>query len=276
MTKRLPVLRHACLAAAGALILSASSATPAAAADTKVVTLSVRGGKAQQRILLVRPDGPPKASVVLYPGGAGDIRIRDDGSIRFKGNFLVRTRQHFAAEGFLVAVADRPSDWAGADEDLFRLTPAHAEDAAAIAGVLRQEANVPVWFIGTSRGSISAANVASRLGRDRIAGVVLTSSVVHPGKKAKSTVTDADLAGVAVPVLILGHGGDDCPSTLWPDQEALAGRFKSSPSVEAIRIDGGHPGNLSEPCGPFSHHGFIDQEQAVVQRIAAWIRAHTR
>ena len=275
MTKRHMVSRRAGHVAAAALFLSMVFATAAPAAETKVVTLAVRG-TAQQRILLVRPDGPPKASVVLYPGGAGDIRIRDDGSIQFKGNFLVRTRRHFAAEGFLVAVADRPSDWAGTDEDLFRLTPAHAEDAAAIARVLRQEADVPVWFIGTSRGSISAANVASRLGRDRIAGVVLTSSVVHPGKKAKSTVTDADLAGIAVPVLILGHGGDDCPSTQWPDQEALVGRFKASPSVEAIRIDGGHPGNLSEPCGPFSHHGFIDQEKAVVQRIAAWIRAHSR
>lgn len=276
MTKRLSVLRHACLAAAGAVFLSSAFAMPAPAADTKVVTLSVRGGKAQQRILLVRPDGPPTASVVLYPGGAGDIKIKDDGSIRHPGNFLVRSRDYFAAEGFLVAVVDRPSDWAGADEDRFRVVPAHAEDAAAIAGVLRQEARVPVWFIGASRGSISAANVASRLGGDKIAGVVLTSSVVHPGKKAKTTVTDIDLAGIAVPVLILGHGGDDCPVTQWLDQEALVGLFKNSPSVEAIRIDGGHPGNLSEPCGPFSHHGFIDQEKAVVHRIAAWIRAHTR
>ena len=274
MTKRRLVLQRACLAAA-ALLLSAASAAPVQAAETEVVTLTVRG-TAQQRILLVRPDGPPKASVVLYPGGAGNIGIKDDGSIRRPGNFLVRSREHFAAEGFLVAVVDRPSDWAGADEDRFRIVRAHAEDAAAIAGVLLREARVPVWFIGTSRGSISAANAASRLGGDKIAGVVLTSSVVYPGKRAKSTVTDVDLAGIAVPVLILGHGGDDCPLTQWPDQEALVGRFKGSPSVEAIRIDGGHPGNLSDPCGPFSHHGFIDQEKAVVHRIAAWIKAHNR
>jgi pimeloyl-ACP methyl ester carboxylesterase len=275
MTKRRMVLRRACLAAAVVLILSSASVAPARAAETKVVTLTVRG-TAQQRILLIRPDGPPKASVVLYPGGAGNIGIKDDGSIRSPGNFLVRSREHFAAEGFLVAVVDRPSDWAGADEDRFRITPAHAEDAAAIASVLLREARVPVWFIGTSRGSISAANAASRLGGNKIAGVVLTSSVVQPGKRAKSAVTDVDLAGIAVPVLILGHGGDDCPLTQWPDQEALVGRFKGSPSVEAIRINGGHPGNLSEPCGPFSHHGFIDQEKAVVHRIAAWIEAHNR
>ena len=143
MKKRRMVSRRAGHVAAAALFLSMVSATAAPAAETKVVTLTVRG-TAQQRILLVRPDGPPKASVVLYPGGAGDIRIRDDGSIQFKGNFLVRTRRHFTAEGFLVAVADRPSDWAGAAEDLYRLTPAHAEDAAATARVLRQEAVVPV------------------------------------------------------------------------------------------------------------------------------------
>jgi pimeloyl-ACP methyl ester carboxylesterase len=275
MTKQRTVSRQACLTAAAALFFAAACAIPATAAETKLVTLTVRG-TAQQRILLVRPDGPPTASVVLYPGGAGNIKIKDGGSIQHPGNVLVRSREHFAAEGLLVAVVDRPSDWAGADEDRFRIARAHAEDAAAIAGLLRQEAHVPVWFIGTSRGSISAANAASRLGGDKIAGVVLTSSVVLPGKRAKSTVTDTDLAGIAVPVLILGHGSDDCPYTQWPDQEALAERFKGSPSVEAIRIDGGHPGNLSDPCGPFSHHGFIDQEKAVVQRIAAWIRAHSR
>lgn len=268
------VSRQARLAAA-AVLLAFGSAGPVSAAETKVVTLTVRGS-AQQRILLVRPEGPPKASVALYPGGPGDIKIREDGSIRFAGNFLVRTRDYFAAEGFLVAVVDRPSDWAGADEDRYRLSPAHAEDAAAIARVLRQEADAPVWFIGTSRGSVSVANIASRLGRDLIAGVVLTSSVVLPGKRAKSTVRDVDLAGIAVPVLVLGHGADDCRFTQWPDQEALVRQLTGSPSVQAIRIDGGEPGNLQEPCGPFSHHGFIGQEKAVVQRIAGWIRAHGR
>jgi pimeloyl-ACP methyl ester carboxylesterase len=274
MMKTDRILLKACLASLMALACT-FPAHPTSAAETKVVTLKVRGD-ARQRILILRPDGPPKASVVLYAGSAGNIKLKADGTIEAPGNFLVRSRAHFAAEGFLVAVVDRPSDWAGSDAERYRMTTAHVEDAAAIAGVMRQEAPVPIWFVGTSRGTISVANIASRLGGDKIAGIVLTSSVTNPGKKAQQAVTDADLAGIAVPVLILGHGADDCYVTPWSEQEALAKRFKNAAAVEAVRIDGGDQGNLHDACGPFSHHGFLGQEKEVVARIAAWIRGHQR
>ena len=274
MMKTDSLLRNAYFASVVALAC-AFPALPSAAAETKMVTLKVRGD-ARQRILILRPDGPPKASVVLYPGGPGNIELKADGTIEAPGNFLVRSREHFAAEGFLAAVVDRPSDWAGSDSERYRMTPAHVEDAAAIAGVLRQEAPAPVWFVGTSRGTISVANIASRLGGDKIAGIVLTSSVTNPGKKSQQAVPDADLANIAVPVLIMGHGGDDCYVTPWSEQEALAKRFKNAAAIEAIRIDGGDQGNLHDACGPFSHHGFLGQEKEVVAKIAAWIRGHLR
>jgi len=243
------------------------------AAEGEVVTLRVRGD-AEQRVLILRPEKPAVATVLLYAGGNGNLVIGADGSIRNSGNFLVRSREHFVRQGFLVAVVDRPSDWAGADAETFRMTVAHAEDAAAIAGILRERTPAPVWFVGTSRGSISVANIASRLGRDRIAGIVLTSSVVRPGRRSPQSVLDADLSGIAVPVLILGHGEDGCRVTRWSEQEALKGRFGNAPSVEAIRIDGGDAGDTSALCGPFAHHGFLGQEEAVVARIAEWIKAH--
>lgn len=275
MHPRTILLRLGCAVFAGAWLTAMPPAAPARAAETKVVTLTVRGN-ARQRILLVRPNGPPKASVVLYPGGNGNIKIKADGTILRGGNFLVRTRDDFAAEGFLVAVVDRPSDWDGTDADRFRTTPAHAEDAAAIAAVMRKEAPVPVWFVGTSRGTVSVANIASRLGGDKIAGIVLTSSVTNAGENGKSSVPDVDVSGIKVPVLILGHGDDDCYVTPWSEQQALVKLFKGSPSVEAIRIDGGDQGNLQATCGPFSHHGYLGQEKAVVARIATWIRGHLR
>ena len=245
------------------------------AEEGEVITLSVRGD-ARQRILLLRPEGEPVATVVLYSGGSGNIGIKRDGSIKNSGNFLVRSRGYFAKHGFLVAVVDRPSDWAGADSETFRLTPAHAEDAAAIAKTLRNRAQLPIWFVGTSRGTISVASIASRLGRELISGIVLTSSVTGVGKSSPQTVQDADLSGIAVPVLILGHGNDDCRVTPWPEQEELAGRFRGSPSVETVRIDGGDAGDMSSPCGPFSHHGFLGQEERVVSRIADWIKRHVQ
>jgi hypothetical protein len=256
-----------------AWLLATLPPVPATAAEGEVLTLHVRDD-ARQRLLILEPDGPPVAAVVLYSGGGGNVGIRKDGTIRNGGNFLVRSRALFAKQGFLVALVDRPSDWAGTDAARYRLTPAHAEDAAAVAKTLRGRTSAPIWFVGTSRGSISVANIASRLGRGLIDGAVLTSSVTGIGRSATQTVQDADLAGIAVPVLILGHGYDDCFVTPWPEQEALKNRFRGSPSVEAIRVEGGDIGDMSRACGPFSHHGFLGQEEAVVARIAEWIRLH--
>jgi len=263
-----------CLTLAGLLILMTAAADTCAQA-AEAVTLTVRGD-ARQRILLLRPDGPPAATVVLYPGGSGAIGIEADGSLKRDTNFLVRSRALFADQGFLVAVVDRPSDWAGADKATYRLSAAHVEDAAAIAKTLRKEANVPIWFVGTSRGTISVANIASRLGRGLIAGIVLTSSVTAPGKRSPQTVLDVDLSGIAVPTLIVGHGDDDCRVTPWSEQQEIAGKLKSSPSVESYRIDGGDAGNLSAPCQAISHHGFFGQEAEVVAKISKWIKAHGR
>jgi hypothetical protein len=48
---------------AGAVLPAPS---PAKAADADVVTLK-RRGDARQRILVLRPTGPPRAAVILYP-----------------------------------------------------------------------------------------------------------------------------------------------------------------------------------------------------------------
>lgn len=245
------------------------------AGASEVVTLDVRDG-ARQRILVLRPDGPPKAIAILYPGGAGFVGIQKDGSLKRENNFLVRSRSYFSAHGLLVAVVDRPSDWAGAAKATYRLSKAHVEDAAAIARKMREIARVPVWFVGTSRGSVSVAHIASRLGGDLIAGAVLSSSVTRIGKRSSQTVQDSDLGGIAVPVLVIGHAHDDCFATPWPDQLALVPKFRNAAVADSIRIEGGDAGNHGAPCGPISHHGFLGQEEEVVSRIADWMLGHQR
>jgi len=267
-----PVFLRLILAAlCAAAVLPAPS--PAKAGDAEVVTLK-RRGDARQRILVLRPEGAPKAAVILYPGGNGGVGIRRDGSLKRDTNFVVRSRELFAKHGLLTVVVDRPSDWAGADKETYRLTKEHVADAAAIAKTVRDMAPLPIWFVGTSRGTISVANIASRLGGDLITGAVLTSAVTGIGQRSPQTVQDADLASVRVPVLILGHGDDDCYVTPWSEQRELVEKFRNAAVVESIRIDGGDAGNPAGPCGPISHHGFLGQEDAVVTRIAEWILKH--
>ena len=243
------------------------------AADSHV--LEPRPG-AKQRFLLLRPSGPPKASVVLYAGGSGSIGIGSDGSLKSAGNFLVRTRALFAAQGFLVLVPDRPSDWAGADKWSYRLTEEHAKDAAALIAFLRAEADVPVWLIGTSRGSISAANAAARTGKNGPEGIVLTASVTNGGNKLRPSLADIDLDRITAATLILGHKNDDCYVTPWSEQANLGGDLTKARKVEAVGVTGGQAGDHSAPCKSHSHHGFLGIEKETVARIADWIRSNSR
>lgn len=231
---------------------------------------------AKQKFLLLRPDGPPKASVVLYAGGSGSIGIRKDDSLNNGGNFLVRTRALFAAHGFLVLVPDRPSDWAGGDKWSYRLTKEHAQDAAALVDFLRAEADVPVWLVGTSRGSISAANAAARIGKNGPEGIVLTASVTNGGNKIRPSLADIDLERITASTLILGHKDDDCYVTPWSEQANLAGKLTKARKVRAVSVSGGQAGDLSAPCGAHSNHGFLGIEKETVARIADWILSDRR
>ncbi len=81
----------------------------------------------------------------------------------------------FAAKGLMVAVLDAPSDQQGGMNATFRMGGGHAGDIGAVAAYLKKEAEVPVWLVGTSMGTFSAA--AGAIGAKDIDGLVLTSTI---------------------------------------------------------------------------------------------------
>ena len=158
----------------------------------ELVNLSTREGVTQSFLLVAPPSNKPAAAVVLLPGGNGAIRLRSDGGeIKFQdGNFLVRSRMSFVDGGLAAAVIDAPSDESRGMNDVFRLGEKHAADMAAVVAELKKRFdNVPVYLVGTSRGTISAAGAGSQLG-DKVAGVVLTSSL-FVGSRAGSGLSAA-------------------------------------------------------------------------------------
>jgi hypothetical protein len=140
-------------------VLAPTAAAPAFEAGVK--TIDSRPGVTES-FLLVHPEGPPVASVILLSGGEGVVFLSRYGPRWTHGNFLVRSRDLFAGEGLLVAVLDVPSD-RGSGYGKFRVSKEHARDVAAVIAGLRTLAPVPVWFVGTSKGTVSAAFVAGRL-----------------------------------------------------------------------------------------------------------------
>lgn len=246
------------------------SATARAESAERVLRLETRPGVTLGALLLEGPQ--PRACVILLAGGAGNLRIAPDGSLGWgKGNFLVRTRALFAQQGFVVAVPDAPSDHSG--EGLvgnFRVSAEHAQDIGVLAAYLKKAYGLPVWLVGTSMGTVSAANGAARLGPEQVAGIVLTSTVTHDEKHGPG-VHGADLAAVRVPVLVLHHEGDDCPVSPLSGARSVQGDFPNVPRVEFVTVSGGAAGDKVDRCGGASHHGYLGIEDEVVGRIAGWI-----
>ena len=136
-------------------------------------------------------------------------------------------------------------------------------------GLIRRPApNAPVWLVGTSQGSIAAANGAAHL-PGRVAGVTLTSSVA--GRSASGeTVFDSDLGAIAVPALVVANKGDTCPSAGPGFAPQILAALARSPRKEIVYVESHQL--QSDPCEAMSPHGYLGIGADVVQRISNWIR----
>jgi hypothetical protein len=232
----------------------------------ELVSLSTRSGVTQS-FYLTKPGVPPVASLILFTGSGG--KLIDYGPARpNQGNFLVRSRDLFVARGFIVAVIDAPSDQPGGMSE-FRVGADHRGDIAAVIAYLRQVAPIPVWLVGTSRGTLSAANGAT-LAAGGPDGLVLTSSVTRRSKRETSTVYDAEPSDVKVPTLLVHNRDDACGVCPFSDIPDLLSRFKNAPRKELIAFAGGDP-SISQACEALSRHGYLGIEDKVVTAIADWV-----
>ena len=221
------------------------------------IDLPTRPGIIQPVLFTAVPS--PAASVILFTGSSGVVA-------KTRGNFLLRVAGNFVAQNINVAIADAPSDHADGMGTPFRTSMAHATDVAAIIAFLKSRAPVPVWLVGTSRGSVSAANGAARIGPPRVAGVVLTSSVWEDG------MLDVQLADIAVPVLVVHNRDDGCRVSPFGDAAGGMARMQHAPVKELIAVSGGIV--RSAPCEALAPHGYYGIENQVVPGIIAWIKAH--
>jgi hypothetical protein len=237
----------------------------AAAAQDHIVFLDTRPGVRVGYWLMERPGA--SATVMLLPGGDGNIGSVKGQEPRSK-NFLVRSRDKFAEAGFNVAVIGRPSD--KQDMDLaFRASADGIEDLRVIAEKLRLELGKPVWLVGTSRGSVSAAAAGAALDPPTIAGIVLTSSVTY--SRFQPAVPTLPLMDVRVPVLVMHHQRDACRDCNPREAHMITDRLTGAPVKKLVLVDGG--GNPSGPeCEPMHYHGYIGMEAEAVKTITDWIR----
>ena len=247
----------------------------AAAATAHAGVEDVKTPRGETVRLLVEQGANPAVTVVLFAGGPGIVDISESGRIgKLGGNFLLAARNFFQEFGAVTAVIDAPTDRRN-NLHGFRDSKDHADDVAQVIRHLRDRYKLPVWLIGTSRGTESVASVGARLAGDRGPdGIVLTSSMLVQHPRYGSQVLAMELDKVTVPTLIAHHREDACEWTPPGKVAAMRAALKNAKPVKVLWYEGGS-GMKGDPCEPLHHHGFVGIRRNVVGDIMAWIKSPT-
>jgi pimeloyl-ACP methyl ester carboxylesterase len=217
-------------------------------------------------VLYVAPVSELRGIVVMFPGGADDLGIQRDGVILHANNFLVRTHDLWTARGYGVVLVDRIGHESMRGK---RSTHEYAEVTKEIVAFAHRQADVPVWAIGTSQGSIAAMNAASHAGHSQLAGVVLTESVSVLGG-SDETVFDAHPENTHIPALVVANEDDRC-KVAPPSMADDIARSMTGTHATVLRVHGGIQGRSSDDCASLSPHGYYGIENEVVNDIVGWM-----
>jgi hypothetical protein len=245
-----------------ALILMLPFGVPSA---EDIITLATRGGVTQSYLLSTPETGKARAVALLFPGGSGNVDLERESArtVLDRGNFLVRSRRLLAGSGVAAAVMATPSDRASGMDDYFRLGEAHAEDIGKVVTDLRKRfAGLPVFLVGTSRGTVSAAAAGRRLGT-AVDGVVLTATLFLASNRQPG-LSGFDYASIPAPLLFVHHTGDGCAYTPYSAAKRLSDRYP------LVTVSGGLSPQ-STPCESMSEHGFVGKEAATIEAISNWM-----
>ena len=230
-----------------------------------IITLPTRGGVTQSYLLSAPEVGKAQAVAILFPGGPGKVDLEREAArqVLDRGNFLVRSRRLIAGGGIAAAVMDAPSDQPNGMEDEFRLGAAHSEDIGKVVTHLKSRfPGLPVFLVGTSRGTISAAAAGRHLDK-AVNGVVLTSTLFLAARRQPG-LSGFDFGSIPSPLLFVHHVNDGCAYTPYSSAKQIADRYT------LVTVSGGFPPQ-SKPCEAMSEHGFLGREAGTIEAIAKWM-----
>ena len=210
------------------------------------------------------------ATLLLLPGGNAATGRVVNGQPTSE-NFLSRTRLDFFNEKFNVIVVYKPTDLPSLDYE-YRITKTHISEISSVVAYAQQKYSKPVWLIGTSRGSVSAAAAAISLGDDQIKGLVLLSSVTT---QKVGAIPSQNIAGLKIPTLVVHHKKDACPICVPTHARQMIDSMHSSPRKEFVLIEGGFD-PVGDPCASQSWHGYVNYEKETVKIITKWIHSAMR
>ena len=210
------------------------------------------------RTLLI-PTQNAKAVVLLFPGGGGVLRLKDDGST---SNFhtFVRSKNLWAQYGIDAVLVDTPYDL-GRGRSHSRSLRDHQQRILGVVRYYKQKLNLPIWIFGHSMGTVSVTEFVNG-GKDQAR---LVSGVIVAGT-FRSAFIDSD---VDMPVQAIHHVDDGCANTPFATSESIVKSRPNNSAAQFVVLEGGS--SEGDICGSKAHHGFNEREPEFIRAAAQFI-----
>ncbi len=229
----------------------------------------------------------PKGIVVLFAGGGMDTGITGNianGTVATAGpDFLIRSAQLFADNGFITLAINRPSDRPTAnvadpveDLDQYRLSVDQAVDVAQVLTTLGVN-NRKVFFVGYDRGALSVFSMNNMAAGVAVASPVTSEDGNFPNRLYLNRLGYPRLqpAFVDRPIQLLKHVADGCAISSPMDTDALAGVLALSlgnQQVESNGVTGGfNDSSVVDTCAALQYHGFLGIEKNAINLTLSWL-----
>ena len=216
-------------------------------------------GDIPTRTLLV-PTPNAKALVLLFPGGGGMLRLKEDGSTKNHHTFI-RSINQWSQYQIDAVLVDTPYDLGDLKRGDLREREDHLARVGEVIEFYKKKFNLPIWIFGHSMGTSTATNFANQLNQQSrlLTGIIIAGTV-------RTAILRDD---VKFPVLAIHHANDQCVSTPPSASEnIISSRPKNTVSRLEIIEGGISEGNV---CESFAYHGFNQTEPELIKRTAQFI-----
>jgi pimeloyl-ACP methyl ester carboxylesterase len=206
------------------------------------------------------PVSQPKAVVLLFPGGGGMLRLKEDGSTKSRHTF-VRSANLWAQYRIEAVLVDTPYDLGDLKRGDRRNQQDHLDRVAEVIRYYKRKTDLPVWIFGHSMGTSTVSNYANQLSPQskQLTGIIIAGTI-------KTASLDDS---VVLPALAIHHVQDACLGSLSENSARIINGRPKSLTSRLEMIDGGiTEGNV---CDSFAYHGFNQTEPELIQRAAQFI-----
>lgn len=223
-----------------------------------VIDIPSKGGPSTRTLYFGVPNA--KATVLLFIGGDGQLKLTDDGRSGSRHTF-VRSIERWASHGINAVLVDSPFDLGNAKKGHKRNSENHLTRVSEVISYYQGRQERSIWIFGHSMGTSTVA--------------ALLNSALPEVRKLRGYVVAGTLVGESIPVTVklpalgIHHERDGCVKTPVGASKAIIDSRSGDTVKELVLLTGGQ--ERGNPCFAQSHHGFLGIEDEFIDSAAKFI-----